>query len=61
MILPRGDDNAYLPLDRVALDSDDASRGTDAAIKVLALRRHAVEWTMRPHYECSRPVSQYRM
>lgn len=38
-----GGDNAYLPLVRVALDSCDSSKGTDAAVKVLALRRHAVD------------------
>jgi hypothetical protein len=38
-----GGDNAYLPLVRVALDSDDAERGTAAAIQVLALRRSAID------------------
>jgi hypothetical protein len=36
-------DNAYLPLVRVASDYGDSSRGTDAAIKGLALRCHAVD------------------
>jgi tetratricopeptide (TPR) repeat protein len=38
-----GEDNAYLPLVRVALESDDAERGTAAAIQVLALRRSAID------------------
>lgn len=37
------EDNAYLPLVRVALESNDAERGTATAIKVLALRRGAVD------------------
>jgi hypothetical protein len=37
------DDNAYLPLVRVALDSEDKERGTAAAIQVLALRRSAID------------------
>lgn len=36
-------DNAYLPLVRVALESDDKERGTAAAIQVLALRRSAID------------------
>jgi hypothetical protein len=39
----KGDDNAYIPLIRVALDSNDTERGTATAIKVLALRRGAVD------------------
>lgn len=39
----KGEDNAYLPLVRVALDSDDTERGTAAAIQVLALRRSAID------------------
>ena len=37
------EDNAYLPLIKVALDSDDVERGTAAAIQVLALRRNSVD------------------
>jgi hypothetical protein len=37
------EDNAYLLLVRVFPDYGDSSRGTDAAIKVLAIRRHAVD------------------
>lgn len=38
------DDCAYLPLVRVALESDpDSERGTTAAIRVLALRRSAID------------------
>jgi Vam6/Vps39-like protein vacuolar protein sorting-associated protein 39 len=37
------EENAYPSLVRVALDSVVSLRGTDAAIKVLALRRHAVD------------------
>lgn len=37
------EDNAYLPLIRVALDSDDKDRGIAAAIQVLALRRGAID------------------
>ena len=39
----KGDDNAYIPLIRVALDSVNTERGTATAIKVLALRRGAVD------------------
>ena len=39
----KGDDNAYIPLIRVALDSKNTERGTATAIKVLALRRGAVD------------------
>ena len=39
----KGDDNAYIPLIRVALDSNNTERGTATAIKVLALRRGAVD------------------
>lgn len=38
------EDNAYLPLIRVALDSKDTERGTATAIQVLALRRGAIDW-----------------
>jgi hypothetical protein len=41
--MPNEEDNAYLPLVRVALDSEDKDRGTAAAIKVLALRRGAID------------------
>jgi hypothetical protein len=37
------EDNAYLPLVRVALESDDTERGTAAAIQVLALRRGNID------------------
>ena len=37
------EDNAYLPLVRVALDSEDTERGITAAIQVLALRRGAID------------------
>lgn len=37
------EDNAYLPLIRVALESKDTERGTATAIKVLALRRSAID------------------
>lgn len=37
------DDNAYLPLVRVALESDDTEKGCAAAIQVLALRRTAID------------------
>jgi hypothetical protein len=37
------EDNAYLPLIRVALDSEDTDRGTATAIKVLALRRGSID------------------
>lgn len=37
------EDNAYLPLVRVALESEDTERGTAAAIQVLALRRSAID------------------
>jgi hypothetical protein len=36
-------DNAYLPLIRVALDSENKERGVAAAIQVLALRRGAID------------------
>jgi hypothetical protein len=37
------EDNAYLPLVRVALESEDTERGTAAAIQVLALRRGNID------------------
>ena len=37
------DDNAYLPLVRVALESEDTSKGCAAVIQVLALRRNAID------------------
>lgn len=37
------EDNAYLPLVRVALDSEDKDRGITTAIQVLALRRGAID------------------
>jgi Vam6/Vps39-like protein vacuolar protein sorting-associated protein 39 len=40
---PEQEDNAYLPLVRVALDSEDTERGVTAAIQVLALRRSAID------------------
>jgi hypothetical protein len=39
----RDENNAYLPLIRVALETDDAEKGCTAAIQVLALRRSAVD------------------
>lgn len=39
------EDNAYLPLVRVALESGDKDRGTAAAIKVLSMRRGAIDRT----------------
>ena len=39
----RAEDNAYLPLVRVALDSADTERGITAAIQVLALRRSSID------------------
>jgi Vam6/Vps39-like protein vacuolar protein sorting-associated protein 39 len=41
----KGEDNAYVPLIRIALESHDTERGTATAIKVLALRRGAVDRT----------------
>ncbi|GAX18348.1 hypothetical protein FisN_23Hh242 [Fistulifera solaris] len=38
-----GEDNAYLPLVRVALESKDQERGIRAAIQILALRRNAID------------------
>lgn len=39
------EDNAYLPLVRVALESGDKERGTTAAIRVLSMRRGAIDRT----------------
>ena len=38
-----GEDNAYLPLVRVALESIDQERGIRVAIQILALRRNAID------------------
>jgi hypothetical protein len=40
---PSEEDNAYLPLVRVALDSEDKERGIATAIQVLALRRGSID------------------
>ena len=42
-MIPTEEDNAYLPLVRVALESQDRERGTAAAIQVLALRRGSID------------------
>lgn len=41
--LVSSDDNAYIPLVRVALDSKDQERGIRTAIQILALRRGAID------------------
>jgi hypothetical protein len=38
-----GEDNAYLPLVRVVLESKEQERGIRAAIQILALRRNAID------------------
>jgi len=43
MEMPSDPDNAYLPLVRVALESDNTSKGCAAAIQVLSLRRSAID------------------